>query len=304
MNTKKNLNLLLTGMFALSTLVSCSNKEEDTITNQEPQALEGLIEQPGDSSHQCSYVDAYWSPTAYLSNSFGTTAETDFIKARLSSIASLWGRPLPQLSFVIDPSNYGSTLNAVAYPTGKIYYGQALYNRAKSQNSNKIACVSVLAHEFGHLLQYSYGLPSVSETTYRADELESDGFSGYYLGKYVGYTANSYNAIASAVDFAALFGDNNVTNVNHHGTAAQRKSAVRLGYLLSNPAITGLNNAVNFDSKFFFYYNRVLSATIKMQISKPDGMTQQGHDLIVSHLDELRKIADGTMTDQEYLNLQ
>ncbi len=306
MFTKKNRNIFLSGVFTLATLASCSTKEEAISTTAKEVAtapVAGLIEQPNPFQNQCSYVDNNWSNASVLSTSFGSTTDTNFMNGQNSKIATVWNRPVPTLRFVVDASNPGSTYNAISYSTGKIYFGQAIYKDAKSKNSNNIVNAMILAHEFGHQLQYAFNLPSTKESTQRPNELEADGFAGYYLRKPAGFNASTFAAIASGSDFAFAIGDYQTTSQGHHGTPPQRRSAVRLGFLLADPA-NGNLTASNFDYNFFYYYNGVLNGTYRMNQSKPETMTLEGHNLIMVHLDELRKIANGTMSDAEYHNLQ
>ena len=305
MNSKKNLNIFFTGMFALSTLVSCSkNDEAVTTTANETDAVAGLVEQPDALQSQCSFVDGNWSPSAVLRSSFGSSTDTNFMRSQISKNASVWGRPTVPIRFVVDATNPGSTYNAVSYSNGKIYYGQAIYKDAKTKNANNIVNAMILAHEFGHQLQFALNLPSKTEATVRPNELEADAYAGYYLRKPAGFNAGSFAAIASASDFAFSIGDNDTTSPGHHGTPPQRRSAVRLGFLLADPANVNLT-AYNFDSNFFYYYAGVLNGSYRMASqAKPESMTQEAHNIIILHLEELKSIANGTMTDEEYHNLQ
>ena len=303
MFTNKNLKIFLSGVFAVATLASCSKQDEAITTTDETAVNAEKIEQPNPFQKECSFVDNNWSNASVLSTSFGSTTDTNFMNSQNSKIAAVWGRPVPTLRFVIDASSPGSTYNAISYSTGKIYYGQAIYKDAKSKNSNNIVNAMILAHEFGHQLQYAFNLPSKPEATARPNELEADGFAGYYLRKPAGFNATSFAAIASGSDFAFAIGDFQTTSQGHHGTPAQRRSAVRLGFLLAAPA-NGNLTASNFDFNFFNYYNGVLNGTYRISQTKPESMSQEGHDLIMLHLDELRSIANGTMTDEEFHNLQ
>ncbi len=96
----------------------------------------------------------------------------------------------------------------------------------------------ILAHEYAHQLQFYYGLPSEPESTARPNELEADGMAGYLRR---GYGKTTFAQIATAYNFAYAIGDNQTTSPGHHGTPAQRKSAVRLGFLLADPANSKLS---------------------------------------------------------------
>lgn len=286
------------GALALITIISCSKEENDAVVTA-PSTVNGLLSQPSQnqpSSNQleCSYVDGNWSSTAVLSTTIGTSAETSFMNTQNSKIASMWGRPAVTLRFVKDPSNPGSTYNAISYGSGKIYYGEAIFNAAKVKG--QIVNAMILAHEFGHQLQYTFGIPSVNESTARASELEADGMAGYYLRRPTGYNQTSFSQIAAAYDFAAAIGDNCTTCPGHHGTSPQRRSAVRLGFLLGQYALT----ATSFDYNFFYYYSGVLNGTYKQA---PKDLNPEMDAYIKLHSEELERIMNGEMSDEEYYNL-
>lgn len=218
------------------------------------------------------------------------------MNAQMTKIASLWGRSNPTLRFVNDPSSPNSTYNAISYSTGKIYYGYAIYADAKNKGGN-IVNAMILAHEYGHQLQYIFGLPSVSESTARPNELEADGFAGYYLRRPNGYNQTSFAQIAAAYEFAQSIGDYQTTSAGHHGTPPQRRSAVRLGFLLGQYDLS----AADFDYNFFYYYQGVLNGTYKMaknsKFPELDAYMSQ-------YLDELKQIQSGEISVEEFKNLK
>jgi hypothetical protein len=277
---------------AVISLASCS-KEEDSNSNEI--AAELASAERADYLKQCNYVDANWSSSAILSTSFGTTTDTNFMNGQNSNIAAVWGRPAVILRFVKDASNPGSTYNAISYSSKKIYYGEAIYKDAKTYG--QIVNAMILAHEFGHQLQYTYGIPSVNETTARASELEADGMAGYYLRRPTGYNQSSFAAIAPAYDFAFKIGDYSTTSSGHHGTPPQRRSAVRLGFLLGQYALNG----PDFDANFFYYYSGVLNGTYRT--AKPAAFNEEIDAYIRSHAEELKNIMNGKMSLETYYQL-
>ncbi len=296
MKTKKT--GLLVSALALGMLFACSKNEEVVTENVQSEA----IEQPSLLNKQCSFVDNNWSAASVLSTSFGSTTDTNFMNNQNSKISALWGQSVVTLRFVKDASNPGSTYNAISYGSNprKIYYGEAIYKDAKSKNSSNIVNAMILAHEFGHQLQFTFGLPSVRESTARPNELEADGFAGYYLRKPAGFNSASFAAIASASDFAFAIGDFGTTNPGHHGTPAQRRSAVRLGFLLAAPANGNLTPA-SFDSNFFFYYTGVLNGTYKT--ARPSNISDEMHAFMQSHMEELRQIQSGEISKEDFKKL-
>uniref|UniRef100_A0AC34GMY8 Metalloprotease n=1 Tax=Panagrolaimus sp. ES5 TaxID=591445 RepID=A0AC34GMY8_9BILA len=226
------------------------------------------------------------------------------MNSEMSKNASLWGLTPPVLRFVDDPSNSSSTYNAFSYGSGKIYYGYALFYDAKSKSSDNIVNAMILAHEYGHQLQFKNNLPSVKEKTARSMELEADGFAGFYLRKPSGFNKTDFSQIAKAYEFAASIGDNNTSSPSHHGTAPQRRTAVRLGFLLGE-----FNLSVkDFDSQFFHYYSNVLggtdpSVTPNSASASAFKINPDIESKIQAHMEELKKITNGEISVEEFKNL-
>jgi len=250
---------ILLGAIAALSLSACNDDTMETPLPAEQQTENLKIDQPNALEKVCYYVDQYWSSSSVLLTSLQNSTDTNFMNSQMTKIAGMWGRSNPTLRFVNDPSNYNSTYNAISYSTGKIYYGYAIYYDAKSKGGD-IVNAMILAHEYGHQLQYIFGLPSVTESTARPNELEADGFAGYYLRRPNGYNQTSFAQIAAAYEFAQSIGDYQTNSAGHHGTPPQRRSAVRLGFLLGQYNLT----ASDFDYNFFYYYQGVLNGTYKM----------------------------------------
>ena len=295
--------LLFFSAAALTTFFACT-KDDDSV--QEGKLSPTIIEQPKGIEAECSYVDAYWPSSAVLSTSLsaaaGTSSDTNLMVSQNTAIKTFWrgsSVAAPTFRFVQNGTNWNSTYNAMSYSTGKIYYGEGIFRDAKSKDATNLVNVMILAHEYGHQLQYAFGLPSRQESTARAGELEADGMAGYYLRR--GYGKSTFASIATGYEFAASIGDYQTTSSGHHGTPPQRRSAVRLGFLLADPANAKLS-ASQFDYNFFYYYNGVLNGTYRL--AKPADMSAKSHDYIMLHMDELRRIQSGEMSDDEYFNLQ
>lgn len=287
---------LVLGAVAALSLSACNDDTMETPVQQEQQTENLKIDQPNELEKLCYYVDQYWSSSAVLTMTLPNSTDTNFMNSQMSTIAGMWGRTAPTLRFVNDPSNPNSTYNAISYSTGKIYYGYAIYADAKNKGGN-IVNAMILAHEYGHQLQYIFGLPSVSESTARPNELEADGFAGFYLRRPNGYNQTSFAQIAAAYEFAQSIGDYQTTSAGHHGTPAQRRSAVRLGFLLGQYDLT----ASAFDYNFFYYYQGVLNGTYKMaknsQYPELDNYMKQ-------YLEELKQIQNGEISAEEFKNLK
>jgi uncharacterized protein len=299
MKTFKKTNLLLTAL-TIGLFASCNKNEDAEIAPVT--ATASAIDQPSLLNKECSFVDNNWASAATLYTTLpnsGQTTGSSLMTTQNSTIASFWGRSAPTFRFVRDLTTPSSTFNAISYSTGKIYFGEAIFKWAYARDNSNLVNVMILAHEYGHQLQYAFGLPSVTESTARPNELEADGFSGYYLRR--GYGKSTFASIATAYEAAFAIGDNNVTSPGHHGTPAQRRSAVRLGFLLADPANAKLS-ATSFDSNFFYYYTGVKNGTYRQ--AKPADFDVKIDAIVKLHADELRRIQSGEMSDAEYFNLQ
>lgn len=287
---------ILLGAIAALSLSACNDDTMETPLPAEQQTENLKIDQPNALEKVCYYVDQYWSSSSVLLTSLQNSTDTNFMNSQMTKIAGMWGRSNPTLRFVNDPSNYNSTYNAISYSTGKIYYGYAIYYDAKSKGGD-IVNAMILAHEYGHQLQYIFGLPSVTESTARPNELEADGFAGYYLRRPNGYNQTSFAQIAAAYEFAQSIGDYQTNSAGHHGTPPQRRSAVRLGFLLGQYNLT----ASDFDYNFFYYYQGVLNGTYKMaknnKYPELDAYMKQ-------YLDEIKKLQTGEISAEEFKDLK
>lgn len=287
---------LLAGAIGAFSLTACNDEKMEDNALPQTQTESAKIDQPGDLQKQCSYVDQNWSSTAVLKTTLKTTTDTNFMNAQMAKIISLWGGTSLTFRFVDDASNPNSTYNAISYSNGKIYYGYAIYYDAKTKGGD-IVNAMILAHEYGHQLQYRYNLPSVSESTARPNELEADGFAGYYLRRPNGYNKTDFSEIAAAYEFAQSIGDYQTTSPGHHGTPPQRRSAVRLGFLLGQYNLT----AADFDYNFFYYYQGVLNGTYK---HAKNTRNPEIDAYMSQYVDELRKIQTGEISAEEFKNLK
>ncbi|PUB26433.1 hypothetical protein C8J95_111117 [Elizabethkingia sp. YR214] len=289
---KKIILLLLTGVL----LTSC-NRENETIAPEQSVTDEAFMAPT--SELLCNYVDSYWPFSAVLKSGLKTVADTNFMLSEIKKNASLWGEITPPLKFVYAPRDPEGTYNAASYADGKIYYGYEIYYDAKSKSADNIVNAMILAHEYGHQLQYKYALPSVKEETVRSTDLEADGFAGYYLRKPAGFNKSNFSQIAAAYEFAAAIGDNQITSKGHHGTPAQRRTAVRLGFLLGEFTLT----AKDFDSQFFHYYSSVLNGTdpdLTPSSASTFKFNQEIDRKIQAHMSELKDIYTEKISAEQF----
>lgn len=298
----KKTSFFTVGLCLLLGFTSCQSDDEELIGSKDLNTE--IISQ---------YVDGAWSSTAVLKTSLPNSSDTQFMNNEMGKNAGLWGRSTPTLGFIDDPVNPNSTYNAVSYSTGKIYYGYAIFADAKSRSANNIVNAMILSHEYGHQLQYAYGIPSVQENTVRSSELQADGFAGLYLRMPAGFNQSDFYSIAAAYEFAAEIGDYSTTNPGHHGTPPQRRSAVRLGFLIGDALLnSNISNytPVNFDNDFFYYYSGVLNGTYDSSNTDPvqkaidASVNPEIAEYMADYIEEIQNIKNGVISAEEWKNLK
>ena len=100
-----------------------------------------------------------------------------------------------------------------------------------------VAPQAILAHEFGHHIQFELGLfggPTSPEST-RRTELMADAFSAYFLSHAQG-TSMQWKRVQQFLAVFFNIGDCLFTNNGHHGTPTQRMAAAQFGYSVANDA--------------------------------------------------------------------
>lgn len=159
------------------------------------------------------------------------------------------------------------SLNAVAF-TGKgvknkrlrrvgdrIVFGSGMIKAYKSLGYAKFGPRAVLAHEFGHHIQFDRKLINSSLEPAEAGrrvELMADSFATYFVGHRKGLDASTTGRRQSVESFR-LVGDCVFDDPSHHGTPNQRAAAATYGLSLadaSGKAVRkGRSVGVSFDAK-------------------------------------------------------
>lgn len=143
------------------------------------------------------------------------------------------------------------SLNAIAISTksdpdpeiaalpDRVLMGDGLMEIVTGIGLGDAAIKNILAHEFGHQVQYAKhlmadeGMPTPEES--RRIELMADAFSGYYLAHARGQAMNA-KRIVNAATAAWNVGDCRTTSPGHHGTPNQRKATSLWAADLANAA--------------------------------------------------------------------
>ncbi len=119
----------------------------------------------------------------------------------------------------------------------KIVMGDGIMDAYAGIGFDDVAPQAVLAHEFGHHIQFQLGLfgnVNSPEAT-RRTELMADAYSAYYLSHARGATMQ-WKRVKQFLEVFYNIGDCSFTSNGHHGTPAQRMAAAEWGYSVANNA--------------------------------------------------------------------
>lgn|GEM_PF-4237270 len=107
---------------------------------------------------------------------------------------------------------------------------------------------AILAHEFGHCVQYLMGWQELGKRR----ELHSDFLSGYYTGRVYNYTGEIMNSLYE--EFSSM-GDPYYWDSEHHGTKDERKCAFLEGYYYAKENNTNVQLANNYGIQYIMANN-------------------------------------------------
>jgi len=113
----------------------------------------------------------------------------------------------------------------------KIIMGDGIIDAYNDLGYVDVASQAVLAHEFGHHIQFQldlFGDEYTAEAT-RRTELMADAYAAYYLSHARG-AAMQWKRVQRFLDVFFAIGDCGFANPNHHGTPLQRMAAATWGY--------------------------------------------------------------------------
>ncbi|QTD38038.1 hypothetical protein JL193_01665 [Polaribacter batillariae] len=274
-------------LFTLTFFFQNCSTEDNTLPNTN--GPENILEPSNlNLENTDSYTLSDFGPNSYWADYIVDRPTTDFLITQHNASARFFGMGNVPLYFAGGPD----TFNAISFSRGYVVWGEELLASAKSYGNAAIAYVA--AHEMAHQVQFRDSrIPSSNHVS--ATELEADGFGGYFIRKT--YTSN-WTTAAGAYRFSQTLAG---PRGSSHGSAPQRRSAYRLGYLL------GENNSYSnrdFDANFFYYYNYyVLDGRLKKGLNKPKTISEEAHNYILSHLKELHKIYTGEISEKDFMNL-
>jgi hypothetical protein len=136
----------------------------------------------------------------------------------------------------------------------RIIMGDGVLEGMDAIGLGRTAPRSILAHEFGHHVQYEKGLfnsPLTGPEATRRTELMADGLGSYFMTHKKGQALNKHLVLQDAAAFYTV-GDCAFDNDGHHGTPNQRLRAAQWATdlaLASKPA-SSILPAMSFDALF------------------------------------------------------
>ncbi|TXE06455.1 hypothetical protein [Algoriphagus aquimarinus] len=121
----------------------------------------------------------------------------------------------------------------------KIIMGDGILEAYSALGFDDVAPQAILAHEFGHHIQFQLGLfdspiTDPAEAT-RRTEMMADAYSAYYLSHARGATMQ-WKRVQQFLEVFFNIGDCGFDNSGHHGTPLQRMAAAEWGYQVANTA--------------------------------------------------------------------
>lgn len=205
---------------ALTSLVlttfSCQNNDEvNPSLNQDHNLIstehlksENLIGKAASTPYNTGYYGAY--------KTYKMPRGQEFIE---------WAVPNLKWFFGVNPTVYNwrgtNTNNMLAYSNpNRVFIGETWWN-SMLLNYDAYAAKSIIAHEFGHILQYNNNWYWASG---KNQEIGADFFAGYWLASNVGQNITWQEASNSFQNFY------DIGNGISHGSSTERQAAAKLGY--------------------------------------------------------------------------
>lgn len=129
------------------------------------------------------------------------------------------------------------TFSPVGTIPNKIIMGDGILDGFTAIGFKDIAPQAILAHEFGHQVQFQLGLFGnvTSPEATRRTELMADAYAAYYLSHARG-ASMQWKRVQQFLQVFFNIGDCSFTSDGHHGTPTQRMAAAQWASNLSNVA--------------------------------------------------------------------
>jgi hypothetical protein len=160
----------------------------------------------------------------------------DFVLAIIDAFPQLRGGDHPIFTFNAFAQSSFSFAPYGVVPD-KIIMGDGIMDSFAAIGYADVAPQAILAHEFGHHIQFDLNLfeeVSGPEAT-RRTELMADAYSAYYLSHARG-ASMQWKRVQLFLNVFFNIGDCSFTSEGHHGTPTQRMAAAKWGYEVADAA--------------------------------------------------------------------
>jgi hypothetical protein len=160
----------------------------------------------------------------------------DFVLAIIDAYPQLRGGDHPMFTFNAFAQSSFSFAPYGVIPD-KIIMGDGIMDAFAAIGYADVAPQAILAHEFGHHIQFDLNLfeeVSGPEAT-RRTELMADAYSAYYLSHARG-ASMQWKRVQLFLSVFFNIGDCSFTSNGHHGTPTQRMAAAKWGYEVADAA--------------------------------------------------------------------
>ncbi len=244
-------HILLLGALVVS-VMACSKKNDATTSSvkgcTDPHSFNynaNATESDGSCREMagCLGYASGLSNSGTLGNTLNNTQNDQFLSGEVGNQKSFWQGIGANVYILYETKE--ADKNAYATPDGNILFGYYMFYYLVKQfsllpdhSASPLPVDGVLAHEWGHRVQFTLGWNDYAQPAYK--ELEADFFSGYYMGLakqwYWNQIQTYYNAIYAS-------GDYDYNSPLHHGTPKQRLNAAYAGL---QTAVYELNNNVHY----------------------------------------------------------
>ncbi|TDW90335.1 hypothetical protein EV137_4151 [Kribbella pratensis] len=173
----------------------------------------------------------------YGADPAASRVSADLVARELNSAALGYG-DLPLFTFNAYAAPGGEDVPAYGASHRRIAFGDGVLEGFAKIGLGDVAPQAILAHEFGHQIQYSDGLMRTdlpAPESARWAELMADAFSAYFLTHARGEAMNWKRVQAFGQMFYQL-GDCGFTSAGHHGTPNQRMGSALWAYGVADAA--------------------------------------------------------------------
>ncbi|MEO6683294.1 MAG: hypothetical protein ABIN48_10790 [Ginsengibacter sp.] len=143
----------------------------------------------------------------------------------------------PIFTFNAFSSNSAQYAQPIGILPPKIIMGDGILAGYSAIGFGDVAPQAILAHEYGHQIQYQLNLFPGSQTpeATRKIELMADAYSAYFLSHARGATMQ-WKRVKLFLQVFFNIGDCRVNSTSHHGTPTQRMAAAEWGYKVADNA--------------------------------------------------------------------